>query len=87
MRGRKHELVLEVDQKTGKIRVPKDGGMDVVLIHMDKGTAEVLNPRPMLVLEEKEGVIRIKEAPPKTKLTIVQPKEEVSNAQPAAPQA
>jgi hypothetical protein len=68
-RGRKREIVLEVDPK-GKITVKKDSGMDVVLLHAETGTSEVLNPRDQLVLEEKGGTIRVKEAPPKTKMAV-----------------
>ncbi len=68
-RGRKREVALEVDQQ-GKITVKKDSGMDVILLHVDEGKAEVLTPRPQLILEEKGGTVKVKEAPPNTKLTV-----------------
>ena len=68
-RGRKREVALEVDQQ-GKITVKKDSGMDVVLIHAETGKAEVLNPKEQLILEEKGGTVRVKEAPPDTKLAV-----------------
>ena len=94
-RGRKREVVLEVNIKTGELSVTSNwSGIDVILVDHTGATAKVLTPRDMLILQKNEdGTIVTKEVPSDTKLKVVQvdpdkkeePSEPTGNTGPAQP--
>lgn len=72
-KGRKKEITLEVNKKTGEIKVIRNySALDVILVTEEGAKATSLTPREMLILEKKkDGKIVVKECPPEIKVNTV----------------